>query len=98
MYILALNRRTNEVTIEELRKLLKEDIVTVTFTKKNGDKRVMLCTLLPNYLPGGDSGGLSTSVPSDTIVTVWDIEQNAWRSFKFDTITSIETEYFNYVV
>lgn len=86
------------MSIEELRKLLKEDIVTVTFTKKNGDKRVMLCTLLPSYLPGGDSGGSSTSVPSDTIVTVWDIEQNAWRSFKFDTITSIETEYFNYVV
>ena len=86
------------MTIEELRKLLKTDLVTVTFTKKNGDKRVMLCTLIPSYLPGGEAGGSSTSVPSDSIVTVWDLEQDAWRSFKFDTINSIETEYFNYVV
>lgn len=85
------------MNIDELRKLLKEDIVTVTFTKKNGDTRVMLCTLIPSYLPGGE-GVSSTSVPSDTIVTIWDMEQSAWRSFKFDSIKSIETEYFNYVV
>ena len=36
--------------------------------------------------------------PSPTIATVWDLEQNAWRSFKFDSVVSIETDYFNYVV
>lgn len=84
------------MTIEELRKLLTTDIVTVTFTKKDGSKREMLCTTIADYLPGG--GGESTSKPSDSIVTVWDLDQQAWRSFKFDSILSIYTDYFNYAV
>lgn len=82
------------MTIEELRKLLTTDIVTVTFTKKDGSNREMLCTTILDYLPGG--GGQSTSKPSDSIVTVWDLDQQAWRSFKFDSILSVYTDYFNY--
>jgi predicted DNA-binding transcriptional regulator YafY len=36
--------------------------------------------------------------PKEDIVTAWDLEQNAWRSFMFDSIVSIETDDFNYVV
>lgn len=82
------------MTIEELRKLLSTDIVTVTFTKKNGDKRVMQCTTISDYLPTISS----YSTPSDSVVTVWDLENAAWRSFRYDSITSVETDYFNYVV
>ena len=84
------------MTIEELRKLLTTDIVTVTFTQKDGSNREMLCTTILDYLPGG--GGQSTSKPSDSIVTVWDLDQQAWRSFKFDSILSVYTDYFNYAV
>ena len=85
------------MTIEDLRKLLTTDIVTVTFTKKDGSRREMICTTIPDYLPGGGEG-ISTSKPSETVVTVWDLEQAAWRSFKFDSIISVDTDYFNYVV
>jgi len=72
----------------------KLHIVTVTFTKKNGDKRIMHCTTISDYLPT-----ISTySVPSDSTVTVWDLDNAAWRSFRYDSIISIETDYFNYVV
>lgn len=84
------------MTIEELRKLLSTDIVTVNFTKKDGSNREMLCTTISDYLP--QPSGSSTSVPSETLVTVWDLEANAWRSFRFDAITSVFTDYFNYVV
>lgn len=82
--------------IEELRDLLRKDIVTVTFTKKDGSRREMICTTISDYLP--ELSGLHSSVPSDNLVTVWDLEQQGWRSFKFDSIQSIETDYFNYVV
>ena len=85
-----------EMTIEELRKLLTTDIITVTFTKKDKSKRKMICTTIGDYLPGG--GGESTSKPNDSVVTVWDLEQQAWRSFKFDSITSVDSDYFNYAV
>lgn len=84
------------MNIDELRKLLQTDIVTVTFTKKDGSLREMICTTISDYLP--EISGNNASIPSDTLVTVWDLEQAAWRSFKFDSIKSIETDYFNYVV
>jgi hypothetical protein len=77
------------MNIQELRKLLSNDIVTVTFTKKDGSLREMLCTTISSYLPGGESESPSTSVPSDTVVTVWDLENQGWRSFKFDSIKSV---------
>lgn len=84
------------MTIDTLRELLKTDIVTVTFTKKDGSKREMICTTISDYLP--EISGNNASMPSDNLVTVWDLEQGGWRSFKFDSIKSIETDYFNYVV
>lgn len=86
------------MNIEKLRELLSTDIVTVTFTKKDGSLREMLCTTISSYLPGGESESDSTSVVSDSVVTVWDLEQQGWRSFRFDSIKSIFTDYFNYVV
>lgn len=84
------------VDIDKLRDILRKDIVTVTFTKKNGDKRVMVCTLIPDYLP--EVNGNPDKAPNDKVVTVWDMEKAAWRSFRFDTVTNVETEYQNYVV
>lgn len=86
------------MNIEGLRELLRTDIVTVTFTKKDGSKREMICTTIPDYLPMPEAITGNLSKPSEDVVTVWDLEQNGWRSFRFDSVKSIETDYFNYVV
>lgn len=92
------------MNIDELRELLKTDIVTVSFIKKDGSKREMICTTISDYLPAHETNTDSPinfpehSKPHPNLVTVWDLEQGGWRSFKFDSITSIETDYFNYVV
>lgn len=89
------------MNIEKLRKLLTTDIVTVTFTKKDGSKREMICTTIQDYLPKNSENPCSEIIlvpASPDIVTVWDLEQNGWRSFRFDSVKSIETDYFNYVV
>lgn len=83
------------MNITQLRELLTKDIVTVTFTKKDGSRREMVCTTIEDYLPEVTE---ARKEPSPTLVTVWDLEIQEWRSFKFDSVTAIETEYFNYVV
>lgn len=83
------------MNIEGLRDLLTKDIVMVTFTKKDGSTREMVCTTISDYLPEITE---ARKEPSPELVTVWDVENNGWRSFKFDSVQSIETEYFNYVV
>lgn len=88
------------MNISELRDLLTKDIVTVTFIKKDGSVREMLCTTMSEYLPKKDNPCAETVfIPRETdTLTVWDLEQNSWRSFRFDSIKSIFTDYFNYVV
>jgi hypothetical protein len=75
--------------IEQLRTRLAKEVATVTFTKKNGDKRVMICTTKQDLLPGEPSKFVGPV--SDSVVTVWDLESDGWRSFRFDSISSIET-------
>jgi hypothetical protein len=77
---------------EDLKKLLLEHILTVTFTKKDGTQRAMLCTLNPDYLPVVDKqeGDEVKKVrkESDTSIRVWDIEKKAWRAFRIDSVDS----------
>ena len=75
--------------ISDVRKLLSEEIITITFTKKDGTIREMLGTTMPEYLPANDNP--STSTPSPTVLTLWDLE-NGWRSIRFDSIQEIFTE------
>lgn len=85
--------------INELREILKTDLATINFLKIDGTKREMHCTLMPEYLPPPPV--LDPNIkysPSPFIITVWDLEQNAWRSFKFESIISVETDTINHVV
>ena len=79
--------------IDELREALKTGLATIHFLKKDGTVREMHCTLKPEFLPVmPEPNPRLTYGPSPTIVTVWDLEQNAWRSFKFDSIQSIDVD------
>jgi WYL_2, Sm-like SH3 beta-barrel fold len=76
----------------DLKKLLHEHTVSVLFTKKDGTKRAMLCTLNPDLLPVVDKQE-SDEVKkerkvSDTSLRVWDLEKKDWRSFRIDSIVS----------
>ncbi len=57
--------------------VLKEHDVTVVFEKTNGDLRTMKCKA-----PEG-------AAFSESVATVWDIEKEDWRAFKFANLKSI---------
>jgi len=74
-----------------LRHLLKDEIVTLTFTKKDGSERIMKCTLNEQYVPKIEEGVVATSrKKSDEAQAVFDIEADGWRSFRWDSIEKIE--------
>jgi len=79
-------------TKDELKKLLSENKLSVLFTKKDGEKRAMLCTLQADYLPVTDKkeGDEVKKVKkqSDENISVWDLEKNSWRSFRLDSLIS----------
>lgn len=72
--------------------MLHNNVVTVKFTKLNGDERIMKCTLLPEYLPATVSVDGRTIVNEDegrNNVAVWDIDAAGWRSFRVDSVKTL---------
>lgn len=78
-------------TKENLTDMLRNNIVTVTFTKVNGEERVMKCTLMSEYVPNAPSnnGQVLLQESESKAVSVWDTEANGWRSFRVDSVKSI---------
>jgi len=80
-------------TRDELVKMLSEGICEVTFTKVNGEERVMPCTLQADLLPVVSVEKLKEdrrAVNPDNI-SVWCTDKNEWRSFKVANVTSVRT-------
>ena len=80
------------LTSKEIRELLKSNIIEVVFEKKDGSERKMFCTLIEEFLPSRGEEIISQGQPSDNNITCWDLEQNAWRSFRLDSVKSLEAE------
>ena len=81
-------------TKDELLKLLKENVLEITFTKLNGDERVMPCTLVESYLPPAKKDDPITQKKvreiSDAVIPVWAIESKGFRSFRYDRVKSVK--------
>jgi len=68
---------------------LKKNVMRITFTKLNGDERVMLCTLHDSILPEQPISEIKKKVNPDTL-SVWDLDNNGWRSFRLDSIKEMK--------
>ena len=70
----------------QMRQKLREGEVLVTFKKKNGEIRQMLCTLQHGVVPEV----YGSAPPTDELVTAWDLEHGGWRSFKVASVVSFD--------
>lgn len=77
---------------DELKELLSKNVCTVRFTKVDGTVRDMRCTLnkiyLPEYLDANDDSGRKVN---ESVLPVYDLDKNAWRSFRIDSIIDVQT-------
>jgi len=75
---------------EEMVEELKESLMQITFTKLDGTTRVMKCTLhksLTQFINEATKAKLPTN---EEVLPVWDIENQAWRSFRVASVTDIK--------
>ena len=70
--------------------LLRERAVNITFTKKDGSERKMSCTLSELKIPSEKMPKNTEKTKNNEVVPVFDIENNGWRSFRWDSIKRIE--------
>ena len=80
---------------DNLNELLRNNVVTVTFTKVDGSERVMKCTLLKEYIPNAATKGQNVVSEETTNLnmSVWDVEAADWRSFRINSVKSVSVGY-----
>jgi hypothetical protein len=83
---------TDTETRNWLRDLLKSEVVTLTFTKKDGTQREMVATLSEARIPKTEKSTESagTRKYSDEAQPVYDVEAKGWRSFRWDSLSKLE--------
>ena len=75
------------VNREILIKNLQKKSMRITFTKVNGDERIMDCTLQEYMVPPTNPDNRKEN---EEVLPVWDINKGEWRSFRLDSVTNIE--------
>jgi len=92
-------------TRTDLEKILEQNVLVVDFTKLNGDKRVMTCTLREDMKPPATKKDPMSQEKvrkvSDAVVSVWDVNAKGWRSFRYERVNKVdivdeyETEWYS---
>ena len=73
---------------------LRKNVMAVHFTKVNGEKREMRCTLMPNFLPPNyvneEAAEKDFHVNNPDVLAVWDVMKGGWRSFRVESVEYVE--------
>ena len=81
---------------DTLVKNLQSRAMRITFTKVNGEERIMDCTLQEHMIPATDA---NKRKQNEDVLPVFDINKGEWRSFRLDSIINVEIlEYQDYGV
>lgn len=80
-----------------VKSLMWENEVLIEFAKADGTIRAMRCTLTDLYgakYPDNsvlvEKSNSKNRQQNDHVCSVWDIEKNAWRSFRWDRLRTVE--------
>jgi hypothetical protein len=72
---------------------LKTGAKVVTFTKVNGDKRVMTCTLQEGVIPPATKtdplSQKKVRAVNPEVCSVWDVNAQGWRSFRWANVVEV---------
>lgn len=77
----------------EMLETLRENVVDVVFTKKDGSERQMTCTLNMEAIDNEfhpKSGADQGATVNEEVIKVFDLVANGWRSFRVDAVTLFE--------
>ena len=71
---------------QTLKDVLKRKVVKIKFKKKDGSERLMKCTLLSDLVPVYEKKTQRIKPENEETLAVWDLDKEAFRSFKIDSV------------
>lgn len=75
---------------ESLIKSLSEGVAKVTFLKKDGTYREMVCTRNPSLISAEHQPKNEKEIKeNEDCIKVFDIEKQGWRSFNFSSVKEV---------
>ncbi len=77
-------------TKDGIRALLLNNEANITFIKKDGTERVMHCTLKSDAITPYEKVTDRVKVQKDDVLSVWDLDNDGWRSINVSTIQVVE--------
>lgn len=78
------------LTRTDILEILANDVAEVTFVKKNGEERVMRCTLRDDLIEHvSNTSPLTPKKPNLNVVPAYDLDLGEWRSFRVDSVKLI---------
>lgn len=90
-YYVHATEEERQIMRDWVRGLLREQQARIEFTKATGETRVMTCTLSESVIPK-TVNTTTERRPNPDVCVVWDVQQGAWRSFRWDRMKRIEFE------
>jgi hypothetical protein len=87
-----------QITKDELVEKLQQEVVQLVFTKADGTERHMVCTKNIVHIPEEFHPKTDKVVKLDEngnpietdLITIWDMEQQGWRSFNFSKVLEVK--------
>lgn len=79
----------SEITRDDIIHLLRTGSIVVTFTKADGTVREMRCTTR-DVIIGSPHHEVTSAKPNETIIRAFDLDKQAWRSFRVESVISVE--------
>lgn len=78
-------------TKQSVAELARENVIRVTFTKSDGTERIMVCSLMNQYLPPIMEDAEVITKDNPNVLAVMDLQARSWRSFRINSIIKVET-------
>ena len=84
------------LTKEDIQTLLHQGVCEISFTKVNGEERIMRCTLKEDFLPAQidieEAIQKKSKKSNPDVYAVYDVVAEGWRSFRWDSLISCKVE------
>lgn len=81
--------KTIKLDRDSILKALSDDVVQVSFTKKDGSQRIMRCTRDLKRAPQAPVPKNADYIDVSDTIRAYDLEAEGWRSFIVANVTSV---------
>lgn len=84
------------MTKDDVKTKLREGNILIEFVKVGGGMRTMTATLNSSQIVYAQSESTNNRKPNNDVCSVWDVRENAWKSFRWTNLRFVDELWLPY--